>query len=78
MLVCVHACQFFVNNTSDDNYMSFSDEPFVSLTYIRTPYVQCLELISYGMARLCLVIPQPSPFLLRLRIDRAVLKKLSL
>ena len=32
--------------------------------------MQCLELISYGMARLCFIVPQPSQFLLRLRIDR--------
>ena len=28
--------------------------------------MQCLELISYGIARLCFIVPQPSQFLLRL------------
>ena len=30
----VHACQFFVKYTSDEINISFSDEPFISLTYI--------------------------------------------
>ena len=37
--------------------------------------MQCLELISYGMARLCFIVPQPSQFLLRLRIDRCTCTK---
>ena len=40
--------------------------------------MQCLELISYGMARLCFIVPQPSPFLLRLRIDRCTKKVVTL
>ena len=36
--------------------------------------MQCLELISYGKARLCFIVPQPSQFLLRLRIDRCTKK----
>ena len=36
--------------------------------------MQCLELISYGIARLCFIVPQPSQFLLRLRIDRCTKK----
>ena len=55
----------------------YSDEPFISLTYIRTTYVQCLELISYGMARLCLVIPQPHSFYCDYALT-TVLEKLSL
>ena len=81
VLDCVQACQFFVNNLkryNDENNISFSDESFRSLTYIRTTYVQRLELISYGMARLCLVIPQPSQFLLRLCIDHCTKKVVTL
>ena len=40
--------------------------------------MQCLELISYGMARLCFIVPQPSQFLLRLRIDRCTKKVVTL
>ena len=40
--------------------------------------MQCLELISYGMARLCFIVPQPSQFLLRLRIDRCTIKVVTL
>ena len=36
--------------------------------------MQCLELISNGMARLCFIVPQPSQFILRLRIDRCTKK----
>ena len=36
--------------------------------------MQRLELISYGIARLCFIVPQPSQFLLRLRIDRCTKK----
>ena len=81
MILCLIVCMlvsFLLKDRSDENNISFSNEPFISLTYIRTTYVQCLELISYGMARLCLVIPQPSQFLLQLLPLTAVLKKLSL
>ena len=40
--------------------------------------MQCLELISYGIARLCFIVPQPSQFLLRLRIDRCTKKVVTL
>ena len=40
--------------------------------------MQYLELISYGMARLCFIVPQPSQFLLRLRIDRCTKKVVTL
>ena len=42
--------------------------------------MQCLESISYGMARLCFIVPQPSQFLLRLhvRIDRCTKKVVTL
>ena len=39
--------------------------------------MQCLELI-YGIARLCIIVPQPSQFLLRLRIDRCTKKVVTL
>ena len=61
MILCLIVCMlvsFLLKDTSDEDNIYFSDEPFVSLTSIRTTYVQCLELISYGMARLCLVTPQ--------------------
>ena len=40
--------------------------------------MQCLELIFYGIARLCIIVPQPSQFLLRLRIDRCTKKVVTL
>ena len=40
--------------------------------------MQCLELISYGMARLCFIVLQPSQFLLRFRIDCCTKKAVTL
>ena len=76
MILCSSVCMLvsFCSQFENIHVMNFGLKPSKSLNKVRTTYMQCLELASYGMARLCFIVPQPSQLLLRLRIDRCTKK----